>query len=132
MRKIFLVLLTVLCLSCTKDDDSSNSAISINPPEWMHGTWAWTGFEDDGPIFRITSNDVIYVVNTSELSYKGQLEGMAKSGAEVSVDEVITEDTYEVTFDMSQGYKVTYSFTKLDGDTVLWTNTGMDMELTKL
>lgn len=48
-----------------------------------------------------------------EMSYKDQLEGMVEAGAEVSVDEVITEDTYEVTFDMSQGVTTTYAFSKL-------------------
>lgn len=72
-----------------------------------------SGFEEEGAIFKITSNDFIYVVSNMEMSYKDQLEGMVEAGAEVSVDEVITEDTYEVTFDMSQGVTTTYAFSKL-------------------
>lgn len=132
MKKIYLVFLTLLCLSCSKDDESSKSAISINPPAWVQGNWAQSDFEEDGAIFKISSNDVIFVVNTTELSYKGQMESFAKSGADVGVDEVITEDTYTVTFDMSQGVTQSYSFTKVDESTILWINSNMDIDLTRL
>lgn len=132
MKKIYLVFLTLLCLSCSKDDESSKSAISINPPAWVQGNWAQSDFEEDGAIFKISSNDVIFVVNTTELSYKGQMESFAKSGADVGVDEVITEDAYTVTFDMSQGVTQSYSFTKVDESTILWINSNMDIDLTRL
>jgi len=130
MKKIYLIFLTLLCLSCSKDDESS-SAISINPPAWVQGNWAYSGFEEDGAIFKISSNDVIMVVNTTELSYKGQLEAFAESGAEVGVVEEISDESYTVTFDMSQGVTQSYSFTKVDESTILWINSNMDIELVK-
>lgn len=129
MRKVFLILLTVLCISCSKDDESSNSAISINPPQWVQGNWAYSGYEDNGAIFRITSNDVVFIANTAEMSYKGQMEDIAKAGGDVSVDEVISTEMYEVTFNMSQGFSQTYTFEKVNETTIMWDT---DWELTKL
>lgn len=131
MKKFYLIFLTLLCISCSKDDEPSNSAIAINPPAWVQGNWAYADFEDEGPIFKITSNDVIFVVNTTEMSYKGQLEGLAESGAEVTVDEVISEDKYEVTFDLSQGVTQSFFFIKIDDNTINWDNTSMAIELKK-
>ena|SRR6056297_3372738 len=132
MKKIYLVFLTLLCLSCSKDDESSKSAIAINPPAWVQGNWAYSDFEEEGPIFKINSNDVVFVVSTTELSYKGQLEGMAKAGADVSVDEEISEGKYLVTFNMSQGVTQSYSFSKIDDSTINWDNQGMgSVELTR-
>lgn len=129
MKKFFLILLTVLCISCSKDDESSNSAISINPPEWVQGNWAYSGMEEEGAIFRITSNDIVYGSSTAEISYKGQMEDLAKAGADVSVDEVITAEMYQVTFNMSQGFSQSYTFEIVDETTVMWDT---DWELTKL
>lgn len=132
MKKACFVFLTLLCLSCSKDDEPTNSAISINPPAWVQGNWAYSGFEEDGAIFKISSNDVIMVVNTTELSYRGQLEAFAESGAEVGVVEEISNELYTVTFDMSQGVTQFYSFRKVDESTILWINSNMDIELKKL
>lgn len=126
MKKMIFIFLTLLCFSCSKDDDASTSAISINPPEWVQGNWAMSGFEEEGPIFKISSNDVVYVVNNMEMSYKGQMEGLAKAGAEVSVDETISDDAYEVTFNMSQGATISYTFSKIDATTINWDNSGME------
>ena len=121
MKKIYLLLLVcVLSISCSKDDDSANFQASINPPQWIHGTWkAESAGTKSFTDLEFTSNDMI-LLGLYDMSYKDNIRSIIKSGGEVTVEEDTSQDTYEITIDYSVGASIDYSFTKVDENTINW------------
>ena len=39
MKKLLLLLLTVLLFSCGESNSNSSNNVSINPPSWIQGVW---------------------------------------------------------------------------------------------
>ena len=68
MKKNTLILmLTLVLFSCSKDDDTANSNISIHPPSWIQGTWL---NEDSDSELKFTSNDMFFDDISYVNSYK--------------------------------------------------------------
>ena len=124
MKKIYLILLlALLSLSCSKDDDSANSNISINPPTWIQGTWKAEGAGGTSITgFRFTTNDMVQV-GLYDMSYKENISSIIKSGGEANVEEDISQESYRITIDFSMGASVNYLFTRVDENTINWNTT---------
>lgn len=127
---IFLVVLAVIT-SCSKNDTALNSN-SINPPEWIHGTWEAEGaMGNSSSGIRFTSNDVVLITGFSELSHKNQIESYSDI-MEMTVEETKSDEEYHLTISSSQGIATNYAFRKKDENSLYWENTGYGtLELTR-
>ena len=69
MKKLLLIFFT-LALSCSTSDDSSrNNDLSINPPNWIIGTWLLEPITANFGA-RFTNDDVVLISGTQEISLK--------------------------------------------------------------
>lgn len=109
---ITIILLFSLASCSSNDDNSSNSQISINPPQWIQGKWLQ---EDNSTVvgYRFTSNDFITIVTNVETSQREQLEAFASSGQSVSANDSSTNSSYSVTINTIGGQSTIYNFTKI-------------------
>ena len=111
----------ILLLSCNNDDSDSNSNAFFNPPTWIQGKWLV-----DDPIivfgFEFTNDNFIINQMGAKTNY-GEILKMHKSiGSDVSTNERITDDEYEVKIN-SEGTSTVYKFKKRDQNTIEHLNT---------
>ena len=133
MKKFYLLLLvSILIISCSKDDGAVNSTTSINPPAWIHGTWRSEGAGGTSITgLQFTANDMI-LLGLTNMSHKNNISSIIKSGGEVTVDENISQEDYDITIEYSMGTSINYSFSKVDDNTIIWNSTAHgDLELQK-
>ena len=118
MKKIILLLSVIMFLGCSSDDDNSaNSSIQINPPNWIQGEWLQEG-TDNG--WRFTSNDVIALTAGLELSLREEIEAIINSGQNASATDESTENTYKLTRNFPAGQTIIHSFTKVSDTELRW------------
>ncbi|TRO66942.1 hypothetical protein [Christiangramia sabulilitoris] len=132
-RIVVLLTIILLAVSCSKDESSSKSNDSINPPEWIHGTWrAEDGYGSTTLTgLKFTSDDLILDMGSSELSHKAQLQQYSQI-SEITVDEEISNSEYSLRIDYVQGISINYAFNRIDEITIYWTSTGYgNLELKK-
>lgn len=115
------VILIITLLNCSSDDDSTTSSqIQINPPNWIQGEW----LQDDNFLgdtgWRFTNDDFIIILTGNESSQRDQLEIFLDAGQDVSAQDEITNDTYEVISNFPAGQTTTYSFTKISDTEIMW------------
>lgn len=96
---LFLISYLLLTNSCSKDDDQSlTNNKSINPPEWIHGTWLDKSEPTWAQVggFKFTNDNIVDLNadGNENLSYKEGLESGIKNGS-ISIEETITNDIYE-------------------------------------
>src|SRR5690606_6004747 len=100
MKKILLFILTILTISCSKDDDSANDNSNfINPPDWIIGTWldesepewAQTGG------YQFTNDNLISILSNGEvlLNLKEGLQDSFDTGS-ITTNEIISDTVYEL------------------------------------
>lgn len=133
MKKFYLLLLvSILTLSCSKDDDDTNTADSINPPDWIHGTWKGEGAGGTSVSgLKFTVDDMI-LLGTAEFSHKNQMKDFRQQGVEVTVTENISPQQYDLKINYPMGTSINYSFNKVDGNTITWKSGGFpEIELQK-
>lgn len=118
MRKLLCIFALIALVSCSKEDDN-NSLNSINPPDWILGTWLI-----DDPAFELgwkfTSNDVVIIQMGGQLSQKGQIDFYLENGQEASTTEEYTNETYSLKLILPAGQSVIYSFTKISSTEIQW------------
>ena len=120
MKKFCLLLFTVACLSCSKDDAASKKVNSINPPSWIQGSWKAEGAGGTSITgFRFTSSDMI-LLGLVDMSYKDNVNSIKESGGEANIEEDISSENYEISIDFSMGASIDYSFSKIDENTISW------------
>lgn len=121
-RKIFSILIVLLVFSCSSSDDSTQSSSAIDPPEWILGTWLLedSGLGDMG--WRFTSNDFIMIQSGFEVSQKGQIEIIISGGGEASVENISTDDTYEIRTNFPGGQTTSYKFISVSETELQWKN----------
>jgi hypothetical protein len=121
-RKIFSILIVLLVFSCSSSDDSTQSSSAIDPPEWILGTWLLedSGLGDMG--WRFTSNDFIMIQSGFEVSQKGQIEIIISGGGEASVENISTDDTYEIRTNFPGGQTTSYKFIRVSETELQWEN----------
>lgn len=122
MKKILgLFLLFSISISCSSDDENSvNSDSSINPPNWIQGTWLLPNSGINSG-FKFTSNDFCLITSSIQSCNKYNIE---QSVIETNVVEEITNDYYsiEITIGSSVSY---YQFEKVSNTQIRWLN-GID------
>ncbi|MCL6264932.1 hypothetical protein [Flagellimonas myxillae] len=121
--KSFLILSLLPIVSCSKSDDGASSTASINPPEWIQGTWLSS---TNG--FRFTQNDFVSIVLNTETSHKGLLDLSSK---DASTDEVKTDGTYNLKMTFTAGQSTTYEFSRKSESVIVWENHVLNPEYIK-
>ena len=113
------VLLAVMCIavvsfsSCKKDDvPGGGKSTKLSPPSWLHGSWGVEGLGME--IFKVTSNDVIYM----GVSLKDMYNITTVAGSVSLKETKNTSSIYELTYKASAGGErasAIFSFKKGDG-----------------
>lgn len=122
-KNISIILISLfLLMSCSSDDNgnSNSSAIQINPPSWIQGTWLLESSIIGESGWRFTSNDFIIIQTGVEISQRGQLETFLEAGQDVSASDKSTDITYKVTSNFLAGQTTIYSFTKISDTEISW------------
>ncbi|MDP3946522.1 MAG: hypothetical protein Q8Q51_11570 [Lutibacter sp.] len=124
MKKITLILLmSIFILSCSKDDDTSNSKISINPPSWIQGTWVmevnpYTGAEMDTYIaYKFTSNNMYILMDGLETNFVEMVKA-DPSFTLSDIYDVSTSTTYTIHVKGSGIDMVFYEFIKVSSNEI--------------
>ena len=117
----FYLLVILFSFSCSTDDgDSQDSQIQINPPSWIQGTWLIENTVTNGYGFRFTTNDIVLLQPSIEISQRGQLEIFTGSGQDVSTSEEFSEDNYKLTSNIPAGQTTVFSFTRVSETEISW------------
>lgn len=117
----FLTIFIITLTSCSSENDnSSNSNILINPPEWIQGKWLLEDSIVGESGWKFTNNDFILIQANTEISQREQLEQFANNGQEVSANDSSSDNSYSVTLNSIGGQTTTYSFTKISGTKISW------------
>lgn len=123
MKKQFILLLiTVLMLSCSSNDEkTSQNSNSLNPPDWIKGTWAekWgsPGEYTYNPFFNFKNNDFCTLSGNMEICIMQSLG----SASGFKVTETKTDTDYKFSF-TSQGITTSYHFIKISNTKILYVN----------
>jgi hypothetical protein len=118
LKKLFLiVMVSLLFIGCSKSDSSN----SVNPPEWILGTW----------INVLDENKEIITFTTSD----GYLETEKESSLFLFFDEKESTDTKYV-LELKPGFvtisEQSHNFTKKDDNTIGYQiDAGVEIPLTK-
>lgn len=122
MKKIITLsfIFLALCTSCSSnDDENTNLANFINPPEWILGTW----MDKSEPVwsqtggFRFTNNNLLDL--TSDGSIVVNLKEGLKQGINagvISVKENSTSTNYSLEIISSGAVTSSYQFSKGNND----------------
>ena len=112
------IFLAVMCIavvnfsSCSKKDGVISGKVKLSPPSWLHGSWGVEGLGME--IFKVTSNDVIYM----GVSLK-EVYNFTSVGGSLSLQETKnTSSIYELAYKASAGGErasAIFSFKKGDG-----------------
>ena len=127
LLKITSIALLFLIVSCSKSDDDNVSASSINPPDWIIGTWM-NSFDIGG--FRFSEDDVILVTTSSETSWKELVKIGENTPSEFVVEESSFDSSYNVSFTTS-GVTTFYEFTKISESVIEYGSGVLATELFK-
>ena len=85
MKKLLFVFTALILFACSSSDDNSNTSqnpISINPPDWIQGTWIQDGITGTSFSmgFKFSSNDLCALISTTEQCQQGLIDLTRKSG----------------------------------------------------
>lgn len=118
MKNLLIVFTALLLFSCSSSSDDNNSSNSnFHPPAWIQGTW-----KDDMSFgYKFSTNDFCTIVSLSEICLRETLEQAKKSGANVKVNEEISENTYKFSYTV-QGLTSTYHFIKISNTKIEFVN----------
>ncbi|WP_434037540.1 hypothetical protein [Formosa sp. 4Alg 33] len=91
MKHLLILLVAVICFSCSSDDDGNGNQ-RFHPPTWIQGTWIQAGSQDLNGV-KFTTDDFCVLEAGLESCYKSIIE---QSELDVYVeDEEITDTDYE-------------------------------------
>ena len=91
MKQILILLVAVICFSCSSDDDN-NGSIDFHPPTWIQGTWY---IEGSSAGVKFTTDDFCDITGGEQTCYK---EINEQSDVSITVEnEHSTDTTYEFT-----------------------------------
>lgn len=112
-----------LALGCSKtpvtsSTPSNNAAIS--PPTWIIGTWEQKLNGVVNTAYKFTSNDLITIVATNEISQKSTIDGYRTAGKSPKTTQEITNTLYSLTIDYGTGQSVNYTFNKKSTTVIVW------------
>ena len=119
-KNLFLLLLCILTISCSKDD--SHYVNPITPPAWLQGTWEDENSENQGPGFEITADDIIVLSGSSRISQKDHLKSNHDSSISMGISEISNEGVYSLEFNYPEGNSVQFTFYNLNEQQISWNN----------
>lgn len=124
MKKLLLyIFISVLLLSCSSSDDSSNSdKNALNPPSWIQGKWTM-GTGDAQSVYEFKSNDWCSYMSGVSSCWKSAIES---SNGQTTVDETITDDSYITKLTVG-GVTVTYTFIKMSATKIRVSSNGVSL-----
>lgn len=120
---IYILIIALSSISCSSDDDSNNTnSNSINPPEWIQGTWLIQNGNSTGQSgYKFTTDDFILISLNFESSFKDQVVTASSAGATSIVNEIINEDEYKITITLTS-QTINYFFERKTDNIIEWTN----------
>ncbi|TXI88471.1 MAG: hypothetical protein E6Q36_05560 [Chryseobacterium sp.] len=133
-----LALVTVNCSNSSNDDDNTPTNQQppattqyFHPPTWIQGTWGVTNGTTSNKLYRFTSDDVVTITGTSELSLTGTIKAHPYGG---SVDETVnttTQYNFTVKYNMSPTTQ-NFEFRKISATQIQWKSYGTWFDLVKM
>ena len=122
MKKLLLLLLTVLLFSCGESNSNSSNNVSINPPSWIQGVWVdeellaiglRSGYE-----FKI--DDLCQIISSSANCNKEILATFTnnENGLFADVQEEISANRYAIDITI-QSSTTSYIFEKIDNNNII-------------
>ena len=121
-KNLFLLLLCIVTISCSKDDNA-HYVNPITPPAWVQGTWTEENSESQRSVFKITEDDIIVLSGSSEKSQKDHLKSNHDSGVSMGILEINNEEHYTLEFNYPEGNSVIFRFSKIDEQQISWYKT---------
>ncbi|MDB2417896.1 hypothetical protein N9W38_00775 [Flavobacteriaceae bacterium] len=127
MKKLLLLLLTVLLFSCGESNSNSSNNVSINPPSWIQGVWVdeellaiglRSGYE-----FKI--DDLCQVISSSASCNKETLAIFDNNEDDLFADvqEEISAIRYAIDITI-QSSTTSYIFEKIDNNNIIQKGVG--------
>ena len=109
-KLIYILIIALISVSCSSDDDSDETSTnSINPPEWIQGTWLIELDEGIfGPGFRFTQDDFCTINSQQTNCWKGIVE--LNQGN--TIEETIEAEDYIITLNSLNVTSTTFHFRK--------------------
>lgn len=124
MKKTFLIFSTLLLASCSSDNSSTNSDnTSINPPNWIQGTWYLdnNGTADKSTGYTFKKNDFCLNVFNTQTCF-GESNNLIKSGGGYTeVEEEKSDNEYKISI-TQVNTTVIYHFKKITAKKIEWIN----------
>jgi len=110
-KLIYILIIALISVSCSSDDDSINdSENSINPPNWIQGTWTVELDGIDSGIGFIFANDDFCSKNGSTTNC---WKGIVELNQGTTIDEEIDDENYIITINSLNTISNTFHFTKI-------------------
>lgn len=121
MKSIVLIILIVVFISCSSENQEKIDSLSINPPSWIQGTWTIKGEALGVHGLRFTNN-AFFKIDESEAETNVMfayvlLQGL---GEDVIINEFITQNNYGIKFSYSRDEW--YRFTRISNQEISWDN----------
>ena len=127
MKKLLLLLLTVLLFSCGESNSNSSNNVSINPPSWIQGVWV---DEENLSIglrngYEFKVDDFCQVISTSASCNKEilALYGDNENSLFADVQEEISAIRYAIDITI-QSSTTSYIFEKIDNNHIIQKGVG--------
>jgi YHS domain-containing protein len=123
MKKYILFFCIIFLISCSSSDSDNNSNSSLHPPSWIQGTWAQVITDPIIiiPFCKFTSNDFCLIASNLETCIRQPLENASQSGANVNVDETISDTEYKFSYSI-EGQTYYYHFIKISDTKIEFVN----------
>jgi len=123
-KKTLLILTLVLLASCSSDNEDSNSNNnSINPPDWIQGSWFQ---EDNGTIdknngYTFKKNDFCLNVFNTQTCFGANYSIGTQVNAIIKIEEVKNDIEYKISI-IQNNSTLVYHFKKITATKIEWIN----------
>lgn len=125
MKKIILTLIAFTLMGCSSESDNVSSNSIISPPAWIQGVWLQDngngGVANNG--YQFTTDDFI-LKGLVDYSFKNQINTNLSVGANSTVVETKTDNTYNISITLSTATS-NYNFVKISSTKIEWVNDPM-------
>ncbi len=124
MKKTLLLFAIAILVSCSSDDESTNSKnSSINPPNWIQGKWFQenNGTIDKNTGYTFKKNDFCLNVFNTETCFGVTTNPTISAGGFVKIEELVNDNEYKISI-IQDNSTLTYHFKKISATKIEWLN----------